>query len=193
MTSTTLTKRLNAWAGGPWLYPISVLLGFLETSIVLVPIEPLIIPLIAGRGRRIWGIAAGLLIGNLASAALMYWGAAAFAGAVIGPLVAWLNGEAAYLDALERLRANGFVALVLMDLTPIPFQISMAAAGAAGVPFGLFLLAVTVSRGVRHFAIAALIWAIGLRAQGWIEAHEREIFIGGLLIFGALGVWMIFA
>jgi membrane protein YqaA with SNARE-associated domain len=186
-----LRDKLEALAEGPWLYPISALLGVLETSIVLVPVEPLIIPLMAGRGRRIWGIAAALLAGNLISAALVYWGAAAFAGVIIDPLVAWLNGEAAYHQALERLRTNGFIALVLIDLTPIPFQISMAAAGAAGFPFGLFLLAVTISRGVRHFAVAALIWTIGLRAQGWIEAHEREIFMGGLVIFAALGAWML--
>lgn len=183
-----LRDRVESLAEGRWLYPVSALLGFLETSVVLVPIEPLLIPLMAGRGHRIWGIAAALLLGNLASAALVYWAAAALAAPVIEPFVAILNGRAAYADALERLRTDGFAALVLIDLTPIPFQISMAAAGAAGFPFGLFLLAVTISRGVRHFAVGALVWVIGLRAQGWIDTHKREICLASLAVFLLLAV-----
>jgi membrane protein YqaA with SNARE-associated domain len=125
------------------------------------------------------------------AATLVYWAAAGLASVLIDPLVAIFGGESAYATALEQIRTHGVEALVLLELTPIPFQITMAAAGAAGLPFTVFLAIVTITRGVRHFAVAVLIWWIGLRAPHWIENHRREIFIASLLVFAALAALML--
>jgi membrane protein YqaA with SNARE-associated domain len=185
-----LRDTLKTWSSGPWLYPTSFVFGFLEASLVFLPVEPLVIPMMAGKGRRAWLIAGLLLLGNLVAAALMYWLGANFADVVIDPLVRWLRAGAAYEHALQSLQEQGFISLVLIDLTPVPFQVAMAAAGAALFPFGAFLLAVVISRGVRWFAVAGLVLLIGVRAQNWIEDHQIEIFMTGLVIFAALALFM---
>ncbi|HYD89394.1 MAG TPA: VTT domain-containing protein [Vitreimonas sp.] len=186
-----LRDRLRAWTRGPWVYPTSALIGFLEASFVLVPMEPLLIPVMAGRRRGVWSIAALLVAGNLLAAALLYWLGALLAPATVEPLVAAIGAHEAYASALENIRQRGFLALLLVDLTPIPFQVAMAAAGAAQFAFPLFLVAVVVSRGVRYFALAGLVLLIGRRAERWIDEHQLEIFIWSAIIFAVIAAAMI--
>ena len=188
-----LRERLKSWAQGPWLYPVVWLIGVLEASFVLVPMEPLLIPIMAGRGQRVWLIAAVLVLGNIVAALIMYYLGANFHDAAIAPFMRFIGAEGAYGDMLETLREDGFWALVLVDLTPAPFQVAMAAAGAAAFPFGIFLLAVLLARGTRYFLLAALVLVIGARAQRWIDEHQVEIFVWGMVLFAvtALAMWLI--
>ncbi len=178
-----LRETLKTWAQGPWLYPVVFSIGVLEASFVLVPMEPLLIPIMAGRGARVWLIASVLIAGNLVAALIMYWLGANLADVTIEPFMAWLNAEDIYAQTLARLREEGFWALVLIDLTPAPYQVAMAAAGAAAFPFGLFLLATLLARGVRYYLLAGLVLLIGARAQRWIDAHQLEIFVWGMIGF----------
>jgi len=184
-----LRQTLRSWTDGPWVYPTSTLIGVLEASVIPLPMEPVIIPIMASRPKSVWLIALCLVIGNLIAGALIYWVIAELAPTALEPLVAWLGAEVQYDDALKRVREDGFWALVLLDLTPIPFQIGIAAAGAAKFSFPLFLLTVLIARGIRYFALAGLVLAIGSRAQKWIDDHQLELFIGSALIFVALGAW----
>jgi membrane protein YqaA with SNARE-associated domain len=186
-----LRETLRAWAQGPWLYPVVALIGVLEASFVLVPMEPLLIPMMAGRGKRVWLIAAILVAGNLVAALIMYYLGANLSEVAIEPFVRLLGAEDAYTDVLHKLREEGFWALVLVDLTPAPFQLAMAAAGAAAFPFGLFMLATLLARGVRYFLLAALVLVIGARAQRWIEDHQLELFVGGMILFVATAAIML--
>jgi membrane protein YqaA with SNARE-associated domain len=179
---------VKKWSSGPWLYPTSFVFGFLEASFVFLPVEPLVIPMMAGKGYRAWFVAALLLAGNLIAAAMMYWLGAHFSDTAIEPMMGWLQAETLYENALQRLQQEGFLSLVLIDLTPVPFQVAMAAAGAALFPFWAFLAAVVISRGVRWFAMAGLVLAIGVRAQQWIEDHQLELFVGGFTVFVAISL-----
>jgi membrane protein YqaA with SNARE-associated domain len=185
-----LRDTLKAWSSGPWLYPTSFLFGFLEASFVFLPVEPLVIPMMAGRGRRAWLVAALLLAGNLVAAAMMYWLGANLADVAIEPVMRWLQAESLYERSIQSLRQEGFLWLVLIDLTPVPFQVAMAAAGAALFPFWAFLAAVLIARGVRWFAVAGLVLAIGARAQKWIDDHQLEIFIIGFGVFVAVSLFL---
>lgn len=186
-----LRETLRAWAQGPWLYPVVALIGVLEASFVLVPMEPLLIPIMAGRGQRVWLIAGVLIAGNLLAALIMYYLGANFSDIAIAPFMRFLGAEDQYAQMLDTLRQEGFWALVLVDLTPVPFQVAMAAAGAAAFPFGLFMLATLLARGTRYFLLAGLVLLIGARAQRWIDEHQVEIFAWGMALFVLTGVAML--
>jgi membrane protein YqaA with SNARE-associated domain len=186
-----LRDTLKSWAHGPWLYPVVFLIGVLEASFVLVPMEPLLIPMMAGRGRRVWLIATVVIAGNLVAALIMYVLGANFSDVAIDPFVRLMGAEESYQRMLTTLREEGFWALVMIDLTPVPFQVAMAAAGAAAFPFGLFMLATLIARGARYYLLAGLVLLIGARAQRWIERHEVEIFVGGLALFAVTAVVMV--
>ena len=89
MTDTTETKpqsfrgRIKAMAKGPLFYPISVLVGFLEGSFVVVPMEPVFIPMMVMKRKQAWLVALALLLGNVLGGLLIYWLGALLADDVI--------------------------------------------------------------------------------------------------------------
>jgi len=185
-------EKLRSLTHGPWAYPVAGFLGFAEASFLITPTEPLMIPMMASRGRTVWLLALCPVLGNILAGLLMYWLGATLAEPAIEPLVRWMDAENDYRNGLERLSDHGFLTLFFIGITPFPFQIGTAAAGVAGYPLGMFVLAVGLSRALRYFALAALVRIVGLRAQDWIERHELEIFAVGTLLFGALTIYLIF-
>ena len=165
-------------------------IGLLEGTAVLFPLEPLFLPVMIARKSRAWVIALFLLVGNVAGAAMMYALGAWLAEPVIEPFVQFLDAADDYQQASEDLSEHGFLSLFLIGITPFPFQLGTAAAGAVGYPFGAFIVAVTLSRGLRYFALAALIMAVGASAKEFIERHEVSIFLAGIVVFVAVAVWL---
>ncbi|WP_411817235.1 YqaA family protein [Hyphococcus sp. DH-69] len=166
-----------------WMGPNSAFLGFLEGSFVPFPMEPLFIPMMASVHRRAWLLALWMVVGNVAGAALMYALGAMLLEPVVEPLMATLNMTEDFEEASKSLKENAFIALFTVGITPIPFQVGAAAAGAVGVLTPIFLFAVSLSRGIRYLALAGLVMLVGQRASALLKRYEKPIFIGGLLLF----------
>ena len=177
---------LKSWTQSRFALPAAGLLGFLENTIILFALEPLFLPLMASRGKGAWTVAAALLIGNIIGGIALYFVGLWAAEAVIEPLVGWMGAAESYAETATDMEENGFVSLFLVGITPLPFQVGAVAAGAVGMAFVPFLIAMTISRGIRYFAESLLIMAIGQRAADWIETHELEIFIGGFVVLGVV-------
>jgi membrane protein YqaA with SNARE-associated domain len=167
----------------------AAILGLLEGSLVLLPMEPLFVPVMIARRRRVFWIAAFLLIGNVLGGALMYGLGALAAEPLIEPIVSRLGALERYRAVSAELRENGFIALFLVGITPFPFQLGTAAAGAVGYGFAPFLAAVTLSRGIRYFALAGLVALAGARLGDFMERHETSFVLGGAVVFTVAGLW----
>lgn len=178
-----LRSRLSKFLDGPYALPFAAFIGFLENSIILFAMEPLFLPAMASRGREAWKIAAALLFGNFLAGLAMYFLAMWAAGPIIEPAFAMFDATETYHDLTTKLQENCFWPLFMIGVTPIPFQLGAAAAGAAGCSLVVFLAAVTISRAIRYFTEAGIIMALGERGEQWIEQHELEIFVLGLGIF----------
>jgi len=185
-------QRVSNWGKGPWALPVSVMIGFIENTIVVVPAEPIFLPIMALRRKQAWLVAAALLLGNVLGGLVMYWLGAAFAEDAIQPLVSMLDAEQAYADTMTQLREDGFATLFMIGVTPFPFQVGVAAAGAAGYPIVLFIIAVTLSRSIRYFALAALVMVVGEKAEEMIKRHELELLIVGAILFVAFAVYFLY-
>ena len=188
----TIRKRVSEWGRGPWSLPVSVLIGIVENTLVVVPAEPVYMPIMALRRRTAWLVAAALLLGNVLGGLIMYWLGAVFAGDAIQPLVSMLDANATYEQAMEKIRSDGFVTLFMVGITPFPFQVGTAAAGAAGYSLPLFILAVTLSRSIRYFAEAGLVMLVGDKAEAIMKRHELEFMIVGGILFVAFIVYFLF-
>ena len=181
--SKEFRRKLSEFLDSKWALPFAALIGFLENSIILFAMEPLFLPAMASRGRGAWKIAAALLVGNVLAGLAMYFLAMWAAGPIIEPAFAIFNATDTYHDLTTKLQENCFWPLFWVGVTPIPFQLGAAAAGAAKCSFLVFLAAVTISRAIRYFTEAGIIMALGKRGEKWIHRHELEIFILGLGIF----------
>jgi len=169
-----------------WTGPAAGVLGFLEGTFVVFPMEPLFIPMMAVRRAGAWWVAAWLLAGNVLGGLVMYALGAWLLDPVVRPLVSLLGLSAEYAEPSARLKEQGFEALVIIGVTPFPYQLGTAAAGAVGVGVLLFLAAVTLARGARYFALAALVAALGARSQSFLVKREKEILIAGIVLFVVL-------
>ena len=186
----SLRDRVANLSRSSWAFPVSILLGFLEGTFVIVAMEPLFIPLMAARAKRAWIIAACLLAGNVLGGLFMYAAGAYFARPELASLITGGTAQEKIDDMMQRLEGNGFLVLFAIGVTPFPFQVGTAAAGAFGYPIGLFVLAVALSRGIRYFGLAILVALIGARSRIWLEKHELEIFLAGAVVFILLSFYV---
>lgn len=191
-TESGFRQRIRAVLHSRFMPVWLVVLSFFENTILLVPIEPLLIPVMAM--RRGWAFAyAGLLtLGCVLGAVATYWAAAA----AFEPLVEPAMRAGGILGEFEAVRGNiqdrGFWALFFIGVTPVPFQLGTVASGVVGLPLADFVAAVTLSRALRYFALAGLVYWVGRRAEDLIERYESEIAIGAVVLVGLIiaGGWM---
>ena len=191
-SKTSLRQRISDWAKGPWAFPVAVLIGFLEGSFIVVPMEPVFIPLMVLKRKKAWLIAALLLLGNVIGGILMYWLGALLADDVVKPLISMFDASQGFEETARKLREDGFATLFMIGITPFPFQVGTAAAGAAGYSLPLFVAAVALSRSIRFFALAFLVMLIGERANDFLKKYEVELFVGGLVLFVGFAVYLFF-
>lgn len=156
---------------------IVAVLSFFETIIIPIPIELILIPLMAADRERIWLIAtmttAGCLLGSLTGygvGMLVFESAGRWFIEIMGYGEAY-KGFTAFFDQ------HGFVAILIVGIVPIPFQVAMIAAGVAGYPLPLFVLAAVIARGVRYYGLAWLILRFGGRARELWQRHAVALTI----------------
>ena len=140
------------------------LASFLESTVVPVPLEVLVAPLMIARPQSAFRVAFAIWLGCLAGALVFYLLGAWLFAPVVAPMIEWLGWGGALDDLTARLGGEGaFLAIVLISLTPVPFQIATLGAGAAEVNLLVFLAAVALSRGIRYFGLALLAQWLGPR------------------------------
>jgi len=179
------TKRITESKHGLWLIGLA---SFLETIIIPIPIELVLIPYMVINRQRVWLIATVTTIGCLLGAIVGY----GFGYFLFESAGRWLIETYEHQQAYENFRQlfedHGFWAIVSIGVVPIPFQIAMITAGVAGYSFFLFLLASTIARGIRYFGLAVLVIMFGKQAQQLWEAHSRTVGLSllALIIVGFL-------
>ncbi|MDW5378784.1 DedA family protein [Halomonas sp. HP20-15] len=180
---TSATAWLNRLAESRHAMALLFLASMLETLIIPIPIELILIPWMISQPGAKWRLAAVALAGNL-TAALIGYGVGGLAMAQWGDtLVSLFGGQQAYSDFESRFDANGFQAILAVGITPVPFQIAMLVAGASHYPLPLFLLAALTARGIRYFGLALLVAIVGERATRLWQRHSKPIGLVGLAIF----------
>jgi membrane protein YqaA with SNARE-associated domain len=163
--------------------------SFAESSFFPLPPDILLIPMILARPRRAWLIAAvctaASVLGGLVGYAIGYF----LFDAVGRPVLEFYHA----MDKYEALKAAfaqwGAWIIVLKGLTPIPFKLVTIASGVVQFDLVAFVLASLVSRSLRFFLLAALLWWFGDAVREFIERRLMLVtsalaaaLIGGFLV-----------
>jgi membrane protein YqaA with SNARE-associated domain len=182
-------RRPERWAhglahsrAGLWLIAVA---SFLETVIVPIPIEVVLIPYMLARRGMVWAIALATTLGCLAGSALGYAVGYLLYDTVARPLIDAMGWEQAFAEFQAWFAIDGFWAILAIGIVPIPFQVAMLTAGAAGYPLLLFMLAATIARGIRYFGLAWLVVLVGDRA---LDLWRRQRLTFALVLIAVLGV-----
>lgn len=163
------------------------LLSMLEATIIPVPLELVLIPLLLHERERWFVIASVTLAGCLVGAAIGY-GIGYFLFDTAGQWMLDTFGyQEVFRDFKAEFTADGFVTLLLVGITPIPFQVGMLTAGSTGYSFSLFLLAALLARGIRYYGLALLVHWLGERVLAWWQQqHQRlgwGVLFAGIIIY----------
>ena len=166
------------------------IIAFVESSFFPIPPDALLIPMIIANPRKAWLYAAVAMLASVLGGLLGYAiGALAFEQ--IGKPVLTALGKTQALAAYsEKFNAVGFWTVLTAGITPLPFKVITIMSGATAMPIILFLTTAVIARGIRFFAVAALLWFFGVRIRHFIERYLGWVFLFFviMLISGFMGV-----
>ncbi|MFH1805007.1 MAG: VTT domain-containing protein [Pseudomonadota bacterium] len=148
--------------------------SFLETTIIPIPIEIIIAPLMAVSRRRGMVIASVTLLGSVLGAVFLYGLALGLYDEVVAPLMTMWGAEQQFSEIEQRFAEGGFWLVFVISLTPVPMQLAALAAGVTSYPFWLFLFAITLSRAVRYYGLFALITLFGVGMARIFEGKKPK-------------------
>jgi membrane protein YqaA with SNARE-associated domain len=189
-------RRLYDWMlsfadrpGGP------VALGaisFAESSFFPIPPDPLLLALCLGAPRR------SLYFGLICTAASVVGGMFGYAigwffWEVVGDFFFhYVPGvtEASFGTVRSWYQRWGFWAVFIAGLTPIPYKVFTLSSGVFEISFPVFVIASVLSRGLRFFAEAALVYFYGPPIQRFIDEYFNRLAwaFGILLVAGFIGL-----
>ena len=165
--------------------------SFAESSFFPIPPDALLVPMIIADPRRAWYYA---LVATVASVAGGFLGYAIgfYAFDTIGePLLRFYGVTEQYLSLQHLDDRWGAWLIVIKGATPIPYKLVTIASGAFHFDFLTFTVASVISRGIRFFLIAALLWQFGEPIRDFIEKRLTLVFsvsvaalVGGFLVVG---------
>ena len=143
--------------------------SFIESSVFPIPPDVLLIPMILAAPSRAFRLAAictaASVLGGFLGYAIGY-----FAFAALGePVLRFYGMMARY----EELRASftewGAWIIILKGMTPIPYKLITIASGAFQFDLATFAAASLISRSIRFFLLAILLWRFGAPIRDFIE------------------------
>lgn len=173
-----------SWGESRWGAWALFAFAFAESSFFPIPPDVLLIALCLGavnRSFRFAGIClAGSLLGAMAGYAIGFFLWQDLAGNYTA-LANFFFEHVFSIEAFDRVgtlyKTYDFWIVFTAGFTPLPYKLFTITGGLFHVDFAMFLLASSVSRGLRFFLIAALIWKFGSPIKGFIDKYFNWLAI----------------
>lgn len=174
-----------AQAAAPYALWMLALVAFVESSVFPIPPDVLLIPMVLAMRERAWFIAGMCTVASVAGG---------FLGYAIGALLFETVGRSilefyGYVEQFAEFRARynewGAWIVFFAGLTPFPYKVITIASGVTGLDLVTFAVASVFGRGMRFFAVAALLWWFGPPMKRFIEANLGWLTVAFfVLLFG---------
>jgi len=174
---------------GPWALAI---LAFAEASFFPIPPDPLLMALCLGASRKSLRFAAIATVASVLGGVLGYIlgaGAWQLLGDFFFSYVPGVTPEA--FEGVQGFYSRyDFWAVFLAGLTPIPYKVFTLSAGVFSINFPVFLVASVISRGLRFFLVAGLIYRFGPPISRFIDRYFSLLtwLFAALIILGFLAI-----
>lgn len=199
-----MIKRLYdwvlSWSSSRWGWLALFVLALCESSWFPIPPDILLIALCLGAVKKSFRFAAICLAGSIIGAVIGYgighflWTTPAGDPTAIATFffnhvfsVEGFNNVGALFDKYN------FWIVFTAGFTPLPYKLFTIAAGLFDINFVMFIIASIVSRGMRFFLIAWLIWRFGAPIKAFIDKYFNllaTLFTVLLVGCAALAVWL---
>jgi membrane protein YqaA with SNARE-associated domain len=180
------------WAETPYGAPALFLLAFAESSFFPLPPDILLMALclaVPQRSFRYAGLASvGSVLGGMGGYAIGFglW------EAVSGVFFQYIPGFSpqGFERVQELFSRYDFWVVFTAGFTPIPYKLITIGAGVFQVNFLMFVIASALSRSLRFFLLACLIYRYGSGIRTFIDRYFNFLTIGFVILLVA-GFWVI--
>jgi membrane protein YqaA with SNARE-associated domain len=183
------------WAETSYGAPALFGLALAESSFFPIPPDPLLIALCLGAPALSLRFAANATIASVLGGILGYGIGAGAWHLLEGWFFAYVPGVSA--ESFARVQGlydrYDFWAVFLAGLTPIPYKVFTLSAGVFSISFPVFVVASVLSRGLRFFLLAGLIFYFGQPITRFIDKYFNLLVwvFGALLVGGFLVIELV--
>jgi membrane protein YqaA with SNARE-associated domain len=190
---TSMLRRLYDWTIRLSAHPRALwalaAVSFIESSVFPIPPDVLLLPMVLAARERAWRIAAVCTVASVLGGLLGY-GIGYFLYEEIGqPLLTFYGYEEQFIHFKNAYNEWGAWIVFGAGLTPFPYKVITIASGVANLDIVTFIVASVLSRGLRFFLIAALLWKFGPPVRRFIEARLGLLtFVFFVLLLGGFVV-----
>lgn len=199
-----MIKRLYnwilSWSESRWGWLALFTIALFEASFFPLPPDILLIALCLGATKRSFRFATICLVGSVLGAALGYMIGYFLWTTPSGEATALANLFYEYIFSVDSFNNVGalydrfnFWIVFTAGFTPLPFKLFTIAGGMFHINFLMFIIASVVSRGMRFFLIAWLIWKFGAPIKSFIDKYFNllaTLFTIMLIGFTLLAFWI---
>ncbi len=189
-----MLRRLYDWvirlAGSPSAIPAMGVIAFAESSFFPIPPDVMLVPMVLAKRRKAFVIATVCTVCSVLGGLLGY----AIGFYFFETLGAWVVKTYGLQSGLEKFREGfdhyGIWIILIKGLTPIPYKLVTIASGAAHFDLFTFVWASIVTRGIRFFAVSALLWKFGEPIRAFIE--KRLALVTWVFLIALIGGFVAF-
>lgn len=177
------------WAETPYGTPALFILAFTESSFFPVPPDVLLIALCLSIPTRSFYYALICSIGSVLGGAFGYLVGITFMDTIGMKILAFYGFSEQYAYVQELYMKYDAWAVGIAGFTPIPYKVFTISAGAFKISFPVFIIASAISRSLRFFIVAGLIYIFGKPIKVFIDRYFNllciiftVLLIGGFIV-----------
>ena len=183
-----MIKRLYdwvlSWGNSRWGMLALFVLALAESSFFPIPPDVLLIALCIGATARSFRFALICLVGSIIGAVVGYFIGFFLWQNTAGEYTAFAQFFFDHVFSVESFQSVGalyekynFWIVFTAGFTPLPYKLFTVTGGLFHINFVMFLVASIISRGLRFFLIAALIWKFGAPIKRFIDKYFNLLAI----------------
>ena len=184
-----MLRRLYDWmmtlAAGPNALWALAAVSFVESSFFPIPPDVLMIPMVLAAPRRAWLIAAVATVSSVIGGFLGYAIGYFLFDAIGRPVLEFYHAMDKYAAVKETFDHWGAWFIIVKGATPIPYKIVTIFSGAVHFDLLQFAISSLISRSLRFFLVAALLWQFGQPIRTFIE--ERLTLVTTAFVVALVG------
>ncbi len=182
-------KFFNSLLNWVWLMAVSggamkvlFLVSLAESFFFPIPPDLLLIPMALAQQKKAFRIAAVCLSASVIGGVIGYLIGAFFMDTIGMSIVRFYGLTDQYVVVQGWYEQYNAWVVAVAGLTPIPYKLCTLTAGAFHVNFQVFLIASILSRGLRFFVLAGLIYLFGHKIRYFLEKRLDLVFILGMIL-----------
>lgn len=181
-----VSMKLRRMINSRNMLPGIALASFLESTVVPIPLETLLIPLMQARRDQLWLIALVTTLGCLVGAVLGYMVGFFLFELLREFIMQYITNEAQFAQLQTQMDKYGFWFIFSTGVTPVPLQVAMLLAGLSAYSFILYMVAVASSRCIRYFGIALLVYYFGNKTEKIVRRYKWQVVISASFILAVI-------